>query len=107
MITVEDIICKTFLTDKKPEDIGSTHTLNYYVLQLNDTYDLWWMFSQQIDGRNLLLDCCLLQGDFQRWKSNPAESGIFRVLDKVMIRVVDFFSNYDELKVDYIDYDFS
>lgn len=107
MITVEDIICRAFLTDKTPEEIGSTHTLNYYVLQLNDDYDLWWMFSQQVDKQNLLLDCCLLRGDFQRWKANPAENGNWRVLDKVMIKVKDFFGLYDKLIVECIDYDLS
>jgi hypothetical protein len=107
MITIEDIICRAFLTDKKPEEIGSTHTLNYYVLSLGDKYDLWWAFSQQIDKQNLLLDCCLLRGDFQKWKSNPLEHSGWRTIDKVMIKVKDFFGCYDKLIIECIDYDLS
>lgn len=105
MITIEDIICRAFLTDKKPEEIGSTHTLNYYVLSLDDKYDLWWAFSLQVDKQNLLLNCRLLRGDFQRWKSDPLENGCCRTIDKVDIKVKDFFGCYDKLIVECVDYD--
>lgn len=107
MITIEDIICRAFLTDKKPEEIGSTHTLHYYVLSLGDRYDLWWAFYQRIDGYNLLLNCHLLRGDFQRWKSNPMDLDhrCSHTIDKVDIKVKDFFCSYDKLIVECVDYD--
>ena len=109
MITVEDIICKAFLTDKTPEEIGSIHTLNYYVLSLDDAYDLWWVFYQRIDKDNLLLDCHLLRGDFHRWKSDPIdiEHNSWRIIDKVKITVKDFFGCYDKLIIECTDYDLS